>query len=360
MNQKTILTKSLIISLSPEDQACANLWLHEVISHNISRIACTDYIPFSSKHNITASNDGRIVKNPSNENLFEILFDPKPFFVVSDDFLQKEGPTIYLLVLDSTSRITLEMFAPNLMSKLKEDLGFEWYPNFYPVSPGTTRAAMFSSLYGGVKTTCKSAISELSARNTDFREIARNCTDENDRLFGIAKKLGYRTTYSDTIGSKQYILPEDLSNILPEDSFYASIGGGENTQPDHSCFGENMLGYQKVLKYNEEILNDGKYGKFLVSHLTASHESPKYLEMIETDLIEHIKRIDESIQRKTATDSIFIVMSDHGIGDIACDSRKPFLFIKHHTHNISITTLKTDQRVSHWDIYHFLDERTFK
>ena len=259
---------------------------------------------------------------------------------------------IYLLVLDSTSRLALRAFAPSTKSFL-ENNNFVFFPGFGPVSPGGTRAALSPMLYGGFPSNCPEILASESilARLLDFSAIADRCSHPERRLLKLAReKFGFRTAIVEMTGSSMYLTRNDVDNHLSAFPFRAlSKLKGETAHYDTVCLGDRR-GIEHMLQYSEDFLfkaEPAEQPKLIITHLSASHESPASLVSIDEAISSHL---DNIIQRDP--NALLFVMGDHGLTDITCDYRRPFLAIRTSNseweHNLKAIG---DGNVSPWDLY---------
>ena len=315
------------------------------------------YTPYTTS--LASTNSSRLRFFPSNGGLIGDLkgnyvphFHPvavsHPAYRLQVGFT-KDLPNIYVLILDSASSVSMSHFAPRLHQYIREN--FVSLDFFGPVSPGGTRAALFPLLYGGLNPDCELLLgaSFTPPRLLDFHQLARECSAGNRRLFKIARAVGYRTAFIEMTGSSAYVLRSDVDNFFPTipPTPESALFGHMDTQ----CLG-GTRGFQHVLQFTERFYFEAEPAwqpKFAITHLSAAHETPAALQMLQSSVEQHLRSFVERDPQ-----SLIIVMSDHGRAEINCDYRRPILAIRAPTRNPGWTQSlhsHENQTVSVWDIY---------
>lgn len=269
-------------------------------------------------------------------------------------------PNIYILTLDSTSRMSLQRHAP-LTFKTLQRFGYTWFHRFNTLSPGGTRSTLFPLMHGGIPVNnsdpfCGSSRQDSFARNLHWEEIALRCTPEHRRLMHRLKhQFGYRTGLAEMMMARQYLVLDEIDNRLPwfplyNYKYHGKKAEDEPVNPDLNCVG-NQLGYLSVLDFVEQFFLSARPNEppgFLYAHLSGSHDSPKGLRFIDGRLAEHILLMAR--QPNTAV----IVMADHGRPDHTCDYQRPMLAIRISPslqRDLAVLKRNTDKLVTPWDIY---------
>ncbi len=322
---------------------------------------------------------------------------------------------IYMLGIDSTSRISFEHFAPKLAKLRKKLTGVEGgeshtlleFRRFYTPVFGGTMPNMFPVYYGGSKQDCFYTKANRS-------ETPEQCgVDEGaGSVFRVAAGNGYLTAVSTSdddfpFPQVDHFLPRFHEEALGKSGLDLEVAerlalggiGGVSSSGNRfdRCFAGHENGpassnaVQRILGWNEGMLL-GKGGDaedkpvFLSSMLDWSH-SKGIQELLRYDnegvLLDHLERVLAG-QGGQARDTIVILYSDHGrsdpqfgISDSAsgsCDQKRPYLGVfvpngkeSELAEKLGLSDLKqlgalerlhalTGSLVSHWDLHQTLVE----
>lgn len=242
------------------------------------------------------------------------------------------GPSIYFIILDSTSRDVVQKFAPDLRALFncehRNHIGHV-FRKYHTLGPAGTLHNLGPVLNGGVpRNQCNRT---RQTTGFDRHEHLRKCIKPHRRIFRRAKDKGFVSLISSCrMPLPTMVLPEDVDHYTPG-GLCTNRGLEEairiRTHLLHSCREAYCMGgmtyTETLLRANEafqKVYEDRQ--TLIMTHLEASHATVLDLAQNQGVLTTHLKRV---LDKRSFASSVVVVMGDHGKPTDLCDHMSPFL-----------------------------------
>jgi len=303
------------------------------------------------------------------EDYWEVVLVPRK--VKRDKREPKRGessspPSLYIIALDSTSRMSLRHLMPKtheyLTRKAAAPANYTVsapdstparstthshfnFTRYHTASHGGTINQLSAMLLGGLRQGC--------GRDWSWRNITRtlkNCMALDQSAVSQLRRAGYRAVLS-TSFAPTIFLSMGWTDACP---ILAPMMGHSDHNSDLLCMGHQHY-YKYHLQWNwKELEEHIDRPLFIYSHFHGRHRRDvQSLTIMDESFRNHIIETE-----KRHPNLIIVVMSDHGVVSKSCDTRAPMLhllmpnsLLKSHPRVIAALHANTDSLVSPWDIF---------